>query len=74
MRVPRGTLARFTNPHNGKSFVAKTNDSGPYVKGRIADLSPSQFRHLYGSLSRGVAPIKVEILQFPNKKTKHRKN
>ena len=37
--LPFGTRLRVTNPRNGKSVVVRVNDRGPFVKGRVLDLS-----------------------------------
>ena len=42
--LPFGTLVRVTNKHNGRSVVMRINDRGPYVKGRIIDLTPAGAR------------------------------
>ena len=42
--LPFGTLARVTNKRNGRSAVVRINDRGPFVKGRIIDLTPASAR------------------------------
>jgi rare lipoprotein A len=42
--LPFGTLVRVTNTRNGRSAVVRINDRGPYVKGRIIDLTPAGAR------------------------------
>ena len=42
--LPFGTLVRVTNKGNGRSAVVRINDRGPYVKGRIIDLTPAGAR------------------------------
>ncbi len=37
--LPFGTLVRVTNDHNGRSVVVRINDRGPFVRGRIIDLT-----------------------------------
>ena len=59
--LPFGTLLHVTNPRNNRSVVVRVTDRGPFVKGRILDLSYSAARDL-GILSSGVAYMKVEIL------------
>ncbi len=56
---PFGTLLKVTNPANGLSVIVKVTDRGPYVKGRIVDLSVRAAQEL-GILSRGIAPVIVE--------------
>jgi rare lipoprotein A len=62
--LPLGTTARVTNLENGRSAVVEIKDRGPYVKGRIVDLSPSTARAL-GMLRQGVAPVEVVPLTVP---------
>jgi rare lipoprotein A len=39
--LPFGTKVRVTNQHTGRSVVVRINDRGPFVKGRVIDLSPA---------------------------------
>lgn len=59
--LPMGTLVRVTNIANGKSEVVRINDRGPYTKGRIIDVTVGCAERL-GFYSRGVVPVKVEVL------------
>jgi peptidoglycan lytic transglycosylase len=38
--LPFGTKVKVTNVHNGRSVIVRINDRGPYIKGRIIDLTP----------------------------------
>ena len=58
---PFGTLLRVTNPANGKQVVVRVTDRGPYVRGRIIDLSIRAAREL-GILAQGIAQVVVERL------------
>jgi rare lipoprotein A len=42
--LPFGTKVRVTNNHTGRSVVVRINDRGPFVKGRVIDLSPAAAR------------------------------
>ena len=42
--LPFGTMVRVTNTSNGRSVVVRINDRGPFVKGRIIDLTPGAAR------------------------------
>jgi rare lipoprotein A len=42
--LPFGTKVRVTNKHTGRSVVVRINDRGPFVKGRVIDLSPAAAR------------------------------
>jgi rare lipoprotein A len=44
--LPFGTLVRVTNAKNGRHVLVRINDRGPYVKGRIIDLTPAAARKL----------------------------
>ena len=59
--LPFGTPVRVTNLHNGRSVVVTINDRGPYVKGRVLDVSLGAAREL-GMLRRGVASVLIQPL------------
>jgi rare lipoprotein A len=59
---PFGTLLQVTNPSNGRMIVVRVNDRGPFVRGRIIDLSWAAAKVL-GILSTGVANVIVEPLE-----------
>ncbi|MDZ7962032.1 MAG: septal ring lytic transglycosylase RlpA family protein [Aulosira sp. DedQUE10] len=59
--LPFGTRVRVTNTRNGRSVVVSITDRGPYIRGRILDLSAGAARIL-GMMSSGVAPVKIEVL------------
>lgn len=60
-----GTIVRVTNPQNNKSVDVKINDRGPFVKGRVIDLSPKAFDKI-GNTNQGVIPVKIKILDDSN--------
>jgi len=60
--LPFGTRVRVTNPANGLTIVVKIVDRGPYVDGRILDLTTSAFEALGKNLSAGVVEVEMEIL------------
>jgi rare lipoprotein A len=60
--LPMGTKVRVTNQANGKSEIVTINDRGPYIKGRIIDVTIGTAERL-GFRQRGVAPVKVEVLK-----------
>ncbi len=57
--LPLGTKAKVTNTENGKSVDVKINDRGPYVGGRVIDLSRAAAKKL-GMEKEGVTIIKIE--------------
>jgi rare lipoprotein A len=56
-----GTKVRVINKRNGKSVVVTINDRGPYVKGRIIDLSKAAARQI-AMINSGVVPVSVEVI------------
>lgn len=63
--LPLGTVARVTNVATGKSAVIKIEDRGPYIKGRIVDLSPSTARAIGITKRIGVAKVVVAPIAVP---------
>ncbi|WP_193165838.1 septal ring lytic transglycosylase RlpA family protein [Microbulbifer hainanensis] len=61
-KLPFGSRVKVTNIKNGKSVVVKINDRGPFVKGRIIDLSKAAFNSI-GSPSLGLLSVKIEVLR-----------
>ncbi len=59
--LPFGTWVVVTNLNNGLSVRVKINDRGPFVKGRIIDLSYAAARVL-GMVEPGVIPVRIEVL------------
>ncbi len=60
--LPFGTKVKVTNLNNGKSVVVRINNRGPYVKGRVIDLSTAAFGAIE-SLNTGVTSVKLEIIK-----------
>jgi len=56
---PFGTILKVTNPANGLSVLVRVTDRGPYVRGRIIDLSVRAASEI-GILAQGIAPVVVE--------------
>ncbi len=59
--LPFGTVVRVTNRENGKSIRVRINDRGPFVKGRIIDLSRRGAEQL-DFVRRGIVDVRVEVL------------
>jgi rare lipoprotein A len=59
-----GTKVRVTNLTNKKSVVVTINDRGPYIDGRIIDLSRKAAKQI-DLIGKGIAPCKVEVLKYP---------
>ena len=60
--MPLPSYARVTNPANGREVIVRVNDRGPFVQGRVIDLSYAAALKL--ELLRGVAPVVVERITF----------
>ncbi|WP_330998161.1 septal ring lytic transglycosylase RlpA family protein [Devosia faecipullorum] len=59
--LPLPSYARVTNQDNGRSIVVRVNDRGPYVSGRIIDLS-HRAASMLGYVNNGSANVKVEYV------------
>ena len=59
--LPFGTRLRVTNVATGRSVTVRVNDRGPYVPGRIVDVSYSAAETL-GIVGRGVAKVKLDVV------------
>jgi peptidoglycan lytic transglycosylase len=60
--LPFGTQLRVTNVATGRSVTVRVNDRGPFVPGRIVDVSYSAAETL-GIVGRGVAKVKLDVIQ-----------
>ena len=57
--LPFGTIVRVTNRRNGRSVLVRINDRGPFIRGRVIDVSPAAARALgFG----GVAPVVLTVI------------
>lgn len=66
--LPLGTRVRVTDLNTGRSVEVLVNDRGPFVKGRVIDLSRRAATEL-GMIKRGVAPVRVEVLSRPSRRS-----
>jgi rare lipoprotein A len=60
--LPFGTRLRVTNVATGRSVTVRVNDRGPYVRGRIVDVSYSAANAL-GMVGSGTAKVKLDVVQ-----------
>jgi rare lipoprotein A len=60
--LPFGTRVRVTNVKTGRSVTVRINDRGPFVRGRIIDVSRSAAESL-GMVGAGVAKVKLDVVQ-----------
>jgi rare lipoprotein A len=63
--LPLGTTAKVTNLETGKSAVVTIQDRGPYVAGRIVDLSPATARDIGLDRRTGVVQVEVAPIAIP---------
>ncbi|HEX9490715.1 MAG TPA: septal ring lytic transglycosylase RlpA family protein [Stellaceae bacterium] len=59
--LPLVTRARVTNLENGRSIAVRVNDRGPYIGGRVIDLSTRAAQEL-GMTEQGLARVQIEVL------------
>jgi rare lipoprotein A len=57
--LPFGTMVRVTNSASGRSVVVRINDRGPFVRGRVIDLTPAAARAIGSS---GLAHVTLAVL------------
>jgi len=62
--LPFGTMVRVVNLDNEKSTVVRVNDRGPFVDGRVIDLSRAAAERI-DMVGTGVARVSIEVLAFP---------
>lgn len=62
--LPLGTKAEVTNLDNGKTEVVEIRDRGPYIDGRIVDVSPKVAKKLDMD-EKGIAPVVVTPIEVP---------
>lgn len=63
--LPLGTTAKVTNLETGKSAVVTIQDRGPYVDGRIVDLSPATAQKIGITRKEGIAKVEVTPIAVP---------
>ena len=60
-KLPFGTKVKVTNRSNGKAVIVKINDRGPFVKGRIVDLSGAAFNSI-ANFDEGVIDVIIKVV------------
>jgi rare lipoprotein A len=60
--LPFGTKVKVENLKNGKSVIVRINDRGPFIGGRIIDLTKAAAGRL-GFISSGIAKVRLTVLQ-----------
>lgn len=65
--LPLGSTVKVTDTRTGRSVVVKINDRGPYVRGRVIDLSRAAAQEI-GLTEKGLAKVKIEVLSMPKRR------
>lgn len=66
-QLPLGTVVQVKNRDNGKKLKVPINDRGPFVKGRIIDLSVGAAKRLE-MFGQGLANVRIKVVRLPPKK------
>ncbi len=59
--IPFGALVKITNLENNQTAIARVNDRGPFVPGRIIDVSMAVAKRL-GMIEKGIARVQIEVV------------
>ena len=62
--LPLGSIVRVVNPSNGQSAVVRITDRGPFIEGRVIDLSKAAAEKI-GMLQKGTTHVRLEVLKTP---------
>lgn len=62
--LPFHSMVRVTDRASGNSVVVRINDRGPFVRGRVIDLSEAA-AEVIGMKRRGLTPVQLEVLAAP---------
>jgi rare lipoprotein A len=60
--LPFGTRLRVTDVSSGRFVTVRVNDRGPFVRGRVVDISPSAAEAL-GMVDKGIANVRLDVVQ-----------
>jgi len=63
--LPLNTILRVTNIATGQSAIVRVNDRGPFVHGRLLDLSIAAARET-GVYMKGTAKVRIDVLRWPD--------
>ena len=63
--LPLGTRVTVTNLDNGRTIEVRVNDRGPFVAGRLIDLSEGAARSL-GGIGAGLMRVRIRVVALPN--------
>jgi rare lipoprotein A len=62
--LPLGSIVRVTNPETGAAAIVRITDRGPFIEGRVIDLSQAAAKKI-GLVQKGTAPVRLEVLKTP---------
>jgi len=62
--LPFGVWVEVRNKRNAKSVTVRINDRGPFIEGRIIDLSRAAARRI-GLITPGTAPVRIKVVRLP---------
>lgn len=68
--LPFGTKVKITNVKNNKSTIATVVDRGPFIKGRIADLTTGVANKIGFSMKQGITTVRIEVVGKAHTKSK----
>jgi len=63
--LPFGTIVRIVDRDSGRSITVRINDRGPFIEGRIIDLSKGAAAQL-GIVEKGITPVGLRIVRWPD--------
>ncbi len=66
--IPFQSVVRVTNLENGKKVDVRINDRGPFVEGRVIDLSYAAAKKI-GLIGSGVSDVRIEVLSTPSQRS-----
>ena len=59
---PMGSMVRVTHRHTGQSTIVRINDRGPYIRGRVIDLTPAAAAAIGLTPKHGICQVRLERL------------
>ncbi len=65
--LPFGSIVRVENVANGKTVQVRINNRGPFIKGRIIDLTPTAFKEI-APLDKGLAKVEIKVVGMGRKR------
>ncbi len=70
--LPFGTIVEVTAPKSGRRVRVRINDRGPYIRGRVIDLTPAAFKALM-PLRHGVIDVRLRVIKMGKGRIKRRR-